>query len=54
MDYLVIICSFLIGVFCGGFWMTRKAEIVINAITDKLKDREEEFKEYLKGLGNDS
>ena len=54
MDYLVIICSFLIGVFCGGFWMTRKAEIVINAITDKLKDREEEFKEYLKRLGNDS
>jgi len=54
MDYLVIICSFLIGVFCGGFWMTRKAEIVIHAITDKLKDREEEFKTYLKELGNNS
>ena len=54
MDYIVIVSSFLIGVFCGGFWMTRKAELVINAITDKLKDREEEFKTYLKELGNNS
>jgi|TARA_R110002110_G_scaffold103293_1_gene261089 hypothetical protein len=54
MDYIVILCSFLIGVFCGGFYMTRQAEIVIHAITDKLKDREEEFKTYLKELGNNS
>jgi len=53
MDYIVIISSFLIGVFIGGFFMTRKAEIVIKGLLKKLEKRETEFKTYLKELGND-
>ena len=53
MDYIVIISSFLIGVFIGGVWMTRRAEIVINGLLKKLEKRETEYKTYLKELGND-
>ena len=52
MDYLIIICSFIVGAFCGGFYMTRQSEIVIKGILKKLQNREIEYKTYLKELGN--
>jgi hypothetical protein len=53
MDYLVGIGCFILGVFIGGFFMTRKAEIVIKGLLKKLEKREKEYKTYLKELGND-
>ena len=39
MDYIVIVSSFLIGVFIGGFFMTRRAEVVIKGLLKKLEKK---------------
>jgi hypothetical protein len=54
MDYLIIICSFLVGVFVGGVWMTGRAKIVIDTLLKSRAKREKEYKTYLKELGNNS
>ena len=53
MDYIVIVSSFLIGVFVGGVWMTGRAKIVIDTLLKSRAKSETEYKTYLKKLGND-